>query len=162
MNDFPPSTTYSSLTDVQKKLLDAASEARKNAYSPYSHFQVGCAILTKDGTTITGSNVENAAYSPTLCAERAAILAANAQGHRTFTTIAVIGGLEKGESADICAPCGACRQVIVEFAQLAGIDIEIIMSNSTKDTIQIATIATLLPFPFGPQDVGVDIQAYRK
>ena len=100
--------------DYQVKLLDAAEEAMEKAYNPYSHFYVGAALLTADGKIITGANYENASYGNTICAERAALLKANAEGYRRFKAIAIIA---KGENFDVdkpTAPCGACRQSIFE------------------------------------------------
>lgn len=96
--------------------MDLAKAARENAYAPYSGFAVGAALLCGDGTVYTGCNVENAAYSPTLCAERVAICKAISEGKRDFTAIAVCGG-KKGENLSLCTPCGVCRQVMGEFCK---------------------------------------------
>lgn len=94
-------------------LRDAAREARGYAYAPYSAFTVGAALLAEDGRVFCGCNVENAAYSPTLCAERVAIGAAIAAGVRRFRAIAVVGGHGEEEA---CTPCGVCRQTLAEFS----------------------------------------------
>ena len=99
---------------TDRELIRIAIEARKAAYTPYSHFQVGAALLAADGTVYTGCNVENAAYTPTNCAERTAFFKAVSEGERQFTAIAVVGG--KGGNIDgLFPPCGVCRQVMAEF-----------------------------------------------
>ena len=95
-------------------LLAAAGRARGNAYAPYSGYRVGAALLADDGRVFCGCNVENSAYSPTLCAERVALGAAVAAGARTFRAIAVVGGF--GAEIAPCPPCGVCRQALSEFA----------------------------------------------
>ena len=97
-------------------LVDRALDARRNAYAPYSGFQVGAALLCADGQVFAGCNVENAAFSPTLCAERVAFGAAAAAGCRAFTAIAVAGGPEDAPCRP-CFPCGVCRQVMREFCR---------------------------------------------
>ncbi|MBO5736022.1 MAG: cytidine deaminase, partial [Clostridia bacterium] len=100
------------MTDTE--LLTLAGEARTRAYSPYSHFAVGAALLCKDGSVYTGCNVENASFTPTVCAERTAFFKAVYDGKRAFTAIAVVGGA--GDTVDpACTPCGVCRQVLAEF-----------------------------------------------
>lgn len=148
---------YKSLNEVQKKLLDAAEKVSKNAHNPYSDFYVGAALLCYDGEIITGANFENAAYGSTICAERAAILRANSQGKKKFARIAIYGRGKNFDSKDPVAPCGACRQVLMELAQMSKYDIEIIMSNSKKDEIIISSISELLPLAFGPQNLDIKI-----
>jgi cytidine deaminase len=99
---------------TNRELLELAIEAREMAYAPYSGFRVGAALVGKSGKIYKGCNVENAAYSPTNCAERTAIFKAVSEGEREFNAIAIVGGM--GETiADFCAPCGVCRQVLAEF-----------------------------------------------
>lgn len=141
-------TTYQLLTEENQKLLDAAEEAMQTAYNPYSQFAVGAALLTQEQQIITGSNVENAAYGSSICAERAAILRANAMGYKKFKKIAIIGKYRHEETDQITTPCGSCRQVISEFGLLAEEKIEIIMSNAKKDKIVMAFIDELLPLAF--------------
>lgn len=148
---------YKSLDPIQKKLLDAAQKVSVNAHNPYSSFYVGAALLCDDGEIITGTNFENAAYGSTICAERAAILRANSKGKKKFSRIAIYGRGKDFDSKDPVSPCGACRQVIMEIAQLTDYDIEVIMSNSKKDEIVVATISELLPLGFGPQNLGIKI-----
>ena len=99
------------------ELLKGAMEAREHAYTPYSHFHVGAALLTKAGKVYQGCNIENAAYSPSVCAERTAFFKAVYEGEREFQAIAIMGGPEaiKGPDCTVCAPCGICRQVMMEF-----------------------------------------------
>ena len=95
-------------------LFRLALEAREQAYTPYSHYRVGAALLTEDGRVYTGCNIENAAYSPTNCAERTAFFKAVSEGERHFKKIAIAGGREC-EVSEFCSPCGVCRQVMAEF-----------------------------------------------
>ena len=131
------------LPKAYQDLLYAAKRALKFSYSPYSHFKVGAALLTAGNEIITGTNIENAAYGNTICAERVAIFKAVSEGKKDFRTLAVIG-----TSDDIVTPCGSCRQVIREFAELFNYDIEIIMSNENMTKIAISTISKLLPASF--------------
>ena len=98
-----------------KLLIEEALKARKFAYTPYSGFQVGAALLSDDGQIFTGCNIENAGYTPSNCAERTAFFKAVSQGIREFQAIAVVGGPEDALKLDYCAPCGVCRQVMMEF-----------------------------------------------
>ena len=121
-----------------QELVAAALEARSRAYAPYSHYQVGAAVLTRDGSVVVGCNVENAAYPATICAERVALTSAVAQGKRDFVAIAVA-------TANGGTPCGTCRQVMAEFC---GNDFEIVLINS-KDEIKVFSLNELLPHSFG-------------
>lgn len=134
------------MTDY-KLLVTKAQEARKNSYSPYSHFRVGAALLCKNGKIYTGCNIENAAYTPGNCAERTAIFKAVSEGERDFEALAIVGGKE-GETADFCAPCGVCRQVIAEFCNK---DFKIVLGNEEK--FQAYTLGELLPFAFTEKDL---------
>ena len=134
------------MTDY-KLLMAKAQEARKNSYSPYSHFRVGAALLCKNGKIYTGCNIENAAYTPGNCAERTAIFKAVSEGERDFEALAIVGGKE-GETADFCAPCGVCRQVIAEFCNK---DFKIVLGNEEK--FQAYTLGELLPFAFTEKDL---------
>ena len=133
----------------QVRLLDAAESAMKTAYCPYSSFPVGAALLTSGGKIITGSNVENAAFGSTICAERVALVRANAMGDRKFKAIAVVTGVVAGRDAP-AAPCGACRQMLYEFRHRAGADIEVIAATTTRKKVLLTSIDELLPLPFGP------------
>ena len=119
-----------------------ALEARKTAYSPYSEFCVGAALLTTDGEVFCGCNVENAAYSATCCAERSALFAAVSNGKRSFSAIAIAGG-HKGKIENACPPCGVCRQALSEFCDK---DLKVLLA--TEDGYEAHTLGELLPLTF--------------
>ena len=150
------------LAGMQKELLEEAEKVMETAYNPYSNFYVGAAILAQDGTIITGSNVENAAYGSTICAERAALLKANSMGKRMYESIAIIARGENFNTTEVTAPCGSCRQMIYEASQISGKNIELILSTTKKDKIVVTSIEELLPLAFGPVDLGIDIKKYQK
>ena len=152
---------YENLEEMQRKVLDEAAKVMNTAYNPYSNFYVGAALLSQDGQTITGSNVENAAYGSTICAERAAILRANAMGIRTFDKVGIIARGEDFDTTEVTAPCGSCRQMLYEFAQISERDLEIVMATTKKDKVVVATIEELLPLAFGPKDLGIDVKKYQ-
>lgn len=132
---------------TDKELIELAIEARKMAYAPYSNHRVGAALVGKSGKIYTGCNVENAAYSPTNCAERTAIFKAVSEGEREFTAIAIVGGV--GDSlSELCAPCGVCRQVLSEFC--SG-EMRIVMG--TPDKITVSTLAQILPYSFSKSNL---------
>jgi len=153
---------YKDLTDLERNLLNEAEKVMENAYNPYSKFFVGAAILTKDNKIITGANVENAAYGSTLCAERAAILKANAEGYRIYKKIAIIARGQDFNTEEVTGPCGSCRQMIYECSQISENDLEIIMSTTKKDKIIKSSIKELLPLAFGPKELGINIKQYQK
>ena len=126
---------------TREELKAAAVAMLDRAYIPYSHFPVGAALECSDGTVFTGCNIENAAYSPTICAERTAVAKAVSEGHTDFVRIVVAG-----RSKDYCVPCAVCRQVLREFAP----DIEVICLNG-KGEEQVFTLPELLPHSFGPE-----------
>jgi len=131
------------MNENYKRLIKEAEKARKRAYTPYSKFKVGAAILTSDGKIFTGCNIENASFGLTVCAERVAILKAISEGSTEFEAIAIFGDTDRP-----CSPCGACRQVLSEFGE----DIKIIMSNMKGD-IKIKKIGELLPEAFSKNDL---------
>ncbi len=133
--------------DTACKLMQQALEARTFAYTPYSHFAVGAALLCEDGSVVTGCNVENAAYSPGNCAERTAIFKAVSEGKRKFQAIAVVGAKE-GQLPDgtsLCTPCGVCRQVMGEFCEAESFVIYV--TDGKK--LYAYTLEELLPLSFG-------------
>ena len=132
------------------RLINEAFAARRMAYTPYSHFQVGAALLTADGRIYRGCNIENAAYTPTNCAERTAFFKAVSEGEREFTAIAIVGGAEKATEFDWCAPCGVCRQVMEEFCDES--TFEIVLARSVEE-YEIYTLGELLPKGFGPHNL---------
>ena len=129
-------------------LIKAALDARKKAYTPYSHFQVGAALLTKSGKIYTGCNIENASYTPTICAERTAFFKAVSEGEKEFAKIAIVGS-PKGEVTQYAFPCGVCRQVLKEFCDK---DLMVLVAKSTKDYKEY-TLEELLPFGFGGENL---------
>jgi cytidine deaminase len=158
-------TTYEELTALQQQALDASLKVLDNSYDPYSHFAVGATLMAASGELISGTNFENSAYGSTICAERAAVLRANAAGIRNFTGIAIIAKGESSDTTEVTGPCGSCRQVLYELAQIAGGiqgDLEVILSTTKKDKIVLTSIRELLPLGFGPCDLGVDISKYQK
>lgn len=124
------------------ELIKMAQKAQKMAYSPYSGFSVGAALLGKSGKIYTGCNVENASYGASNCAERTAFFKAASEGEREFLAIAIVGG-EKGE---ICAPCGICRQVMAEFGKPS--EFEVILGKKDGE-YHIYKLEELLPLSFG-------------
>ena len=131
------------MKEEYKKLINEAEKARKRAYTPYSKFKVGAAVLNADGKIFTGCNIENASFGLAICAERVAIFKAISEGSTKFEAIAVIG-----DTVTPCSPCGACRQVISEFGE----DIPLIMAN-LKGDVKIKKIKELLPEAFGKNDL---------
>ena len=128
--------------NVYRSLMEAAANARAFSYSPYSGYCVGAALLAEDGRIFSGCNIENAGLSATNCAERTAIFKAVSEGVRKFSAIAVVGG-RKGEVSLFCAPCGVCRQVLVEFCSL---DMPVILG--TPEDFKVFSLGDLLPFSF--------------
>ena len=129
------------------RLLDLAEEARDHSYAPYSKYHVGAALLTADGQVYQGCNIENAAFTPTNCAERTAFFKAVYDGHRAFKAIALIA---TGE--DMVFPGGVCRQVMAEFCDR---DFIIITANKDRSKVDVSPFETLLPHSFGPKDLDV-------
>ncbi|MBP3377505.1 MAG: cytidine deaminase [Clostridia bacterium] len=130
-----------------RELVNLAIEAMGKAYTPYSNFKVGAALLTDDGEVYIGCNIENAAYSPTVCAERVAFFPAVRDGKRKFTKIAVVGGMN-GMLSSFTYPCGVCRQVMREFC-----DDDFVLIVSDGKDIKEHTLADILPFSFSPKDL---------
>lgn len=137
--------------DTQKirDLAAAALSMREFSYVPYSEFAVGAALLTKDGKVYTGCNVENAAYGPSICAERTAVVKAVSEGCREFAAIAIAGGRKGTAPEKYCPPCGVCRQVLAEFCSP---DMPVILAKTEED-VQIMTLGQLLPVSFTPKDL---------
>ncbi len=126
-----------------EELCMLAKQARGRAYAPYSGFAVGAALLCADGSVYLGANVENAAFSPTICAERVAFMKAVCDGERDFCAIAVAGGKADEDAEKSCPPCGVCRQIMAEFCRA---DFLVFLSNSAGyDT---CTLSELLPLSF--------------
>ena len=125
-------------------LAESARKARLRAIAPYSHFQVGAALLTRDGVVITGCNIENASYGLTTCAERVALLKALSDGHRDFVAIAVVADTDSPTP-----PCGPCRQLLWEYCG----DIPVVLANLTTIAAH-HQLGQLLPFPFDGRLLG--------
>ena len=132
-----------------KTLVKEALEARKMAYTPYSGFAVGAALLTKDGKIYRGCNIENASYSPTNCAERTAFFKAISEGEREFEAIAVVGGPAGEPPVDFCYPCGVCRQVMAEFCD----DEFTVLIGKSEDEIREHKLSDILPHTFREKDL---------
>ena len=128
---------------TDQALVDLAFTMLERAYVPYSHFPVGVALLCEDGTVFTGCNVENAAYGSCICAERTALVKAVSEGRRDFVKLAVVG---RGE--DYCWPCGACRQMLFEFAP----QLTVLVARGDGDFVR-TSLSELLPHGFGPSSL---------
>lgn len=129
----------------EKKLFREAVRARENSYCPYSGYAVGAALLAKDGRVFIGCNIENASYTPTVCAERCAVFKAVSEGVREFTAIAIVGGPVGAEELSVAYPCGVCRQVLSEFCDTASF--RVIVGRSEEE-LQDYTLEELLPHSF--------------
>lgn len=129
-----------------EKLIDTAIEQLKFSYTPYSNFKVGAALLTKSGKIYTGCNIENASYTPTNCAERTAFFKAVSEGVRDFQAICIVGGKD-GKLTEYTAPCGVCRQVMMEFCNPKTFQIILAVD---KERYEIYTLEELMPLGFEP------------
>lgn len=137
------------LPEVEKKLLIAAKAIAKNAYAPYSEFQVGSAVLLENGTIITGTNQENAAYPSGICAERVAVFSASSLCPGiTIKALAITARSSKMEVNSPVSPCGSCRQVIAEYEHLYNSPIKLILSGETGKIYVFESIESLLPLSF--------------
>lgn len=134
---------------TDRELIRAAFAAREFAYTPYSHFKVGAALLGKNGKVYTGCNIENASFTPTTCAERVALFKAVSEGVTEFSVIAVVGSLQGERNTLETSPCGVCRQALFEFG---GPDLRVILAKSEDDYSEW-TLGGLLPLGFGPKNL---------
>ena len=132
-----------------EKLIETALAQLDYSYTPYSNFKVGAALLTKNGDIYTGCNIENAAYTPTNCAERTAFFKAVSEGVRDFQAICIVGGKD-GVLTEYAAPCGVCRQVMMEFCNQKTFQIILAID---KERYDIYTLEELLPQGFGPSNL---------
>ena len=135
--------------EEKKELIRMALKAREGAYAPYSDFLVGAALRAEDGRVFTGCNVENAAFTPTSCAERTALFKAVSEGVREFDAIAIVGSKAGEKNTLVTGPCGVCRQALYEFG---GPGLTVIMAKSEEDYI-VTTLGELLPYGFGPANL---------
>ncbi len=133
---------------TNEELISLAAGAREKAYAPYSRYAVGAALLCGDGRVYTGANIENAAYGPTVCAERVAVFSAVHAGERDFSAIAVVGGPLGEPVSAFAPPCGVCRQVLREFC---ADDFRILLTDGKE--IRELTLAALLPESFSPDNL---------
>ncbi len=129
---------------TKRDICLAAVAAMKNSYSPYSHFTVGAALLTKSGKLYTGCNIENSAFGPTVCAERVAVFKAVSEGEVEFEMLAVVGG-KNGIVEGVTSPCGVCRQVLSEFASP---DLPVLFVKDRDGNFEEHTLGEILPFSF--------------
>ena len=134
---------------IIEEMIQEAIAQLDYAYTPYSNFKVGAALLTKENKMYTGCNIENAAYGPSNCAERTAFFKAVSEGEREFQAICIVGG-QKGILTEFTAPCGVCRQVMMEFCDPK--EFQIILAID-KENYQIFTLEELLPKGFGPKNL---------
>ena len=135
--------------ELVQRMIDLAVRQMDFSYVPYSHFHVGAALLAQDGKLYGGCNIENAAYGPTNCAERTAFFKAVSEGERRFDAICIVGGKE-GVLTEYAAPCGVCRQVMMEFCDPDAF--QIILATS-REQYEIFTLRELLPMGFGPDNL---------
>lgn len=145
---------------AKRELIEAARAAMANAHAPYSRFAVGAAVRLTDGRIVTGCNFENASYGLSLCAETVALAAVNAQGRfADVEAIAVVGGAMGADGSiagdAIVTPCGRCRQIMNEAEQMAGRTLAIYCAAPEGDAVAEHRVAELLPFAFGPADLGI-------
>ena len=134
----------------KQELIREAIAARKRSYSPYSHFQVGAALLGRSGKVYTGCNIENAAYTPTNCAERTAFFKAISEGEKEFEMIAIVGGPAKSARTDYCPPCGVCRQVMAEFCDPKAFRV---LMGRTETDYRECSLEEVLPFGFTKEEL---------
>ncbi len=132
-----------------EELIDIAVRQLDYSYAPYSHFHVGAALLAKNGEIYTGCNIENAAYTPTICAERTAFFKAVSEGVREFDAICIVGG-QNGVPTDSAGPCGVCRQVMMEFCDPEEFAIIVAVN---REKYEVYSLAELLPVGFGPSNL---------
>ena len=136
----------------KSELVKLAQKAREMAYTPYSHWTVGAALLTRGGKVYTGCNIENASYTPTNCAERTAFFKAVSEGERDFSAIAIVGGPQGQAPKGICPPCGVCRQVMMEFCDYEKFEVILGVSENEYETYKLNEV---VPMGFGPGDLGL-------
>jgi len=145
--------------DQSRLLITRAREAARNAHAPYSNFGVGAAVLLTDGSIVTGANFENASYGLSLCAETVAVATLSAAGRlRDVVAIGVVGGMfdngiPTGETP--VRPCGRCRQILNEAAQIGRRDLTVYCGGAEGDAIETYKLSDLLPHAFGPTDLGL-------
>lgn len=147
------------MNDETTRLIAQARTAARHAHAPYSGFGVGAAVLLSDGSVVHGANFENASYGLSLCAETVALATVNAQGGLAdVVAIGVVGGMIRDGAIageDVVRPCGRCRQVINEAAQIGGRDVRVHCAGAEGDAVNSYLLSQLLPDAFGPSDLGI-------
>jgi cytidine deaminase len=147
------------MNDETTRLIAQARTAARHAHAPYSGFGVGAAVLLSDGSVVHGANFENASYGLSLCAETVALATVNAQGRLAdVVAIGVVGGMIRDGAIageDVVRPCGRCRQVINEAAQIGGRDVRVHCAGAEGDAVNSYLLSQLLPDAFGPADLGI-------
>ena len=148
------------MNEQAERLIAAARTAARHAHAPYSRFAVGAALLMRDGSIVTGANVENASYGLSLCAETVAVATASAQGRLgDILAVGVIGGAMdaagRASGTTPVSPCGRCRQVLNEAAQMSGVDLPVHCGGAEGDAVASYRLSDLLPHAFGPADLGI-------
>lgn len=155
------------LTQYPRAIQLLAQEAVRisgSAYAPYSFFGVGAALLHEDESITAGCNYENCVYQGS-CAERCAIISANAKGKRRATAVAVYGRSMRPDApppsaTSVCPPCGICRQFLYEVAQLSEVDMDVVLVTANGEQAKVVKLSSLLPDAFGPKDLGLDLSAW--
>ena len=156
MNDYIILKNVNDLDGESKALLEKAKEALPNAYAPYSNFHVAAAILLSDGSVVTGTNQENAAYPSGMCAERVALFTVSSlHPAKTIKKLVVLARLANDNELAPASSCGACRQVMLEFEQRQGTPFEVIMQNQDRHWVKTISAETLLPFCFSNESLQV-------
>ena len=135
---------------TDNELVAKAKEALENSYSPYSHFAVGAALLSTDGQVFIGCNIENSSFGATNCAERTAFFQAVSEGVKEFRAIAIVGGPKGSKKGELCAPCGVCRQVMMEFCDPK--KFQIVLEDGNGGCFA-KTLEEILPLGFGPANL---------
>jgi cytidine deaminase len=147
------------MNDEATRLIEAARAAARNAHAPYSNFAVGAALLLRDGSIVTGCNFENASYGLSLCAETVATAKANSEGRlRDLVAVGIVGGMMTdgvARGSDPIRPCGRCRQVLNEAAQMGGRDLAVYCAGAEGDAVETHRLSELLPHAFGPGNLGI-------
>lgn len=161
MTDFPE-ITPAELDAEQAELVAAARGALAQSYAPYSGVRVGAALRTPDGEIISAANIENSAFGSTLCAERAALAAAYARGARDFSGLAIVAAASSQDNSLLVAPCGACRQMLHEAAQVSNTPLQVIFSSPSGDRFVVTDMDALLPLAFGPEHLPQQARRAKK
>lgn len=145
-----------SLCAVERLALDEALSVLEFAYEPIFHYKVGACLISDTDVLVGGTNFANTAYGSSICAERAAVLRANAMGIKKFKAIVITAKHGEKATMEVTAPCGDCRQFLNEVSDLSNIDLKVILSTTAREKIVVTTIKELLPLAFGPKNLIID------